>query len=62
MNLSDIAISNIKGSDGCIISLISKNGAINLLQNADLTGKKRNIVKLKNIKFLKAYIKMKQKM
>ena len=61
MNLRDIAISNIKGSDRCIISLISKNGAINLLQNADLTGKKRNIVKLKNIKILKAYIKMKEK-
>ena len=40
MNLSDIAISNMKGSDyGCIISLISKNEAINLLQNADLTKK-----------------------
>ena len=31
MNLSDIAILNIKGSDYCcIISLISKNDAINL--------------------------------
>ena len=31
MNLSDIAILNIKGSDyRCIISLISKNDAINL--------------------------------
>ena len=40
MNLSDIAILNIKGSDyRCIISLISKNGAINLIQNADLTEK-----------------------
>ena len=40
INLSDIAILNIKGSDYCcIISLISKNGAINLLQNADLTEK-----------------------
>ena len=40
MNLSDIAIVNIKGSDYCcIISLISKNEAINLMQNADLTGK-----------------------
>ena len=30
INLSDIAILNIKGSDyGCIISLISKNEAIN---------------------------------
>ena len=40
VNLSDIAILNIKGSDYCcIISLISKNEAINLLQNADLTEK-----------------------
>ena len=40
INLSDIAILNIKGSYYCcIISLISKNQAINLLQNADLTEK-----------------------
>ena len=40
INLSDIAISKYKGSDYCcIISLISKNKAINLLQNADLTEK-----------------------
>ena len=40
LNLSDIAILNIKGSDyRCIISLISKNKAIKLLQNADLTEK-----------------------
>ena len=45
MNLSDIAILNVKGSDyGCIISFISKNEAINLMQNADLT-KKQNIIK-----------------
>ena len=38
MNLSDIAILNIKGSDyGCIINGVSKNEAINLMQNADLT-------------------------
>ena len=38
INLSDIAISNIKGSDyRCIISLISKNKAIHLTQNTDLT-------------------------
>ena len=38
LNLSDIAILNIKGSDYCcVISLISKNEAINLLQNADFT-------------------------
>ena len=39
-NLSDIAILNIKGSDSrWIIGLISKNEAINLMQNADLTEK-----------------------
>ena len=39
-NLSDIAILNIKGSDSrCIIGLIRKNEAINLMQNADLTEK-----------------------
>ena len=38
MNLSDIAVLNIRGSVyRCIISLISKNEAINLMQNADLT-------------------------
>ena len=38
--LSDIAILNIKGSDYCcIISLIIKSEAINLMQNADLTEK-----------------------
>ena len=36
MNLSDIAILNIKGSD---YSLISKNEAINVMQIADLTEK-----------------------
>ena len=40
ISLSNIAILNIKGSDYCcIISLISKNEAIKLLQNADLTEK-----------------------
>ena len=40
MNLSDTAILNIKGSDyHCIISLIGKTEAINLMQNADLTEK-----------------------
>ena len=40
MNLSDIAILNIKGSEyRSIISLISKTEAINLMQNADLTEK-----------------------
>ena len=40
MNLSNIAILNIEGSDyHFIVSLISKIEAINLRQNADLTGK-----------------------
>ena len=40
VNLSDIIILNIKDSDyRCIISLISKNEAINLMKNADLTEK-----------------------
>ena len=44
MNLSDIAILNIKGSDyHCIIRLISKNEAISLMQNVDLTEKSRTL-------------------
>ena len=44
MNLSDITILNIKGSDyRCIISLISKNEAINILQNADLIEKSETL-------------------
>ena len=40
VNLSNISILNIKGFDYCcIISLISKNEAINLMQNAHLTKK-----------------------
>ena len=40
INLSDISILNIKSSDyHYIISLISKNEAINVMQNADLTEK-----------------------
>ena len=40
MNLRDIAILNIKGSEyRCIISSISKNETINLMRNADLTAK-----------------------
>ena len=53
MNLSDTAILNIKGSDyRCTISLISKNKAINLLKNADLTKKKWNITKHKQFTFI----------
>ena len=44
MNLSDIAVLNIKGSDyRCIISLISKNDALNLLQKTDLTVKSKTL-------------------
>ena len=44
VNLSDIAILNIESSDHCcIISLISKNEAIDLLQNADLTEKSKRL-------------------
>ena len=39
INLSDIAILNIKDDYRCIIRLIGKNEAIKLLQNADLTDK-----------------------
>ena len=53
ISLRDIAILNIKGPDDqCIISRISKNEAINLMQiliNIDLTEKKTNSEK-KNIK------------
>ena len=56
MNLSDIAVLNIKDSDyRCIISLISKNEAINLMQNADLTRKSRTLSNTYNF-FL--YLKM----
>ena len=44
VNLSDFAILNIKGFDyRCIVSEISKNEAINLKQNADLTEKSRTL-------------------
>ena len=40
MNLNDIAILSIKGSDyRCIISNISKNEDINLMKNIDLSEK-----------------------
>ena len=44
MNLSVIAILNIKCSDyRCFINRISKNEAINLMQNVDLTEKSRTL-------------------
>ena len=50
MNLSDIAILNIKNCNyRCIISLISKNEAINVIQNADLTEKNQNIIMYTNL-------------
>ena len=51
VNLSDIAILNIKGSVYCyIISLINKNEAISLLENADLTEKSGTLLKKNNNK------------
>ena len=59
VNLSDTAILSIKGSDHfCIISLISKNEAINLLQNADLIESPEHYIEKKYKFFLKAYMKM----
>ena len=56
MNLRNIAILNIKGSDyRCIISLISENEAMNLMQNTYLTEKSGTLQKIKN---LLSYIKM----
>ena len=50
MNLSDIAILNIKGSDYCCIIVgISRREAVNLLQNIDST-KKVEHYKLKKYK------------
>ena len=44
MNLSNIAILNIKGADyHCIVSGISKNEALNLMQNIDLIEKSRKL-------------------
>ena len=44
ISLSDVVILNIKGSHyRCIISLISKYKAINLMQNPDLTEKSRTL-------------------
>ena len=44
MDLSDIAILNIKSTGyGCIISGISKSKTVNLMQNIDLTKKSRKL-------------------
>ena len=48
MNLSDISILNILGADhSCIVNGISKNEAMNLLPNADLTEKSRILLNIK---------------
>ena len=53
VNLSNIAILNFKGSDyRCIISLISKNEAINLMQNANLTEKIGTLQSIKKFVFI----------
>ena len=53
VNLSAIAILNFKGSDyRCIISLISKNEAINLMQNANLTEKIGTLQSIKKFVFI----------
>ena len=44
MNLIDFAFLSIKGADYCCnISIISKNDAIKLMRNADLTEKSRTL-------------------
>ena len=49
INLNDIAILNITGSDyHCIISLVSKNEAVNLLENVDLNEKVEHYKKVEN--------------
>ena len=49
INLSNIAILNIKVSNyHCTISLISKNKAIKLLQNAELTEKSGGLGNIKS--------------
>ena len=56
MNLSNIAILNIKsGNYHCIISGISKSEAINLMQNTDLYQKSGTLLGHKS---LLSYIKM----
>ena len=44
MSYTNTAILNIKGSNyGCVISAISKNEAINVIQNADFTKKSETL-------------------
>ena len=59
VNLGDIAVLNIERSDYCcIISLMSKNEAINFLQNADLAEKSGTLSVKKIYIFLKVCIKI----
>ena len=63
MNLSNIAILNIKGSDYlCIIIGVSKNEATNLMQNTKSVRKKWDIIKhkvlLSHIKLDKEVLKL----
>ena len=60
VNLREIVILNIKGSDYCcIISLIMKIEALDWLKIADLTEKCETLqVFQKNMKILRSYIKM----
>ena len=54
MNLNDITIINVKGSDyHCIISLSSKNKDIKLMQNNDLTKKSRTLLNKKLLSNIK---------
>ena len=50
VNLNDIAFLNVNGADyRCIINGISKNDAVNLLQNTNLT-EGRGVLKNRKIK------------
>ena len=50
INLDDIAILNIRSVDyRCVVNGISKSKTVNLLQNADLSEKKGNTIKHKNL-------------
>ena len=53
IHLSDITISSIKiGDYRCIISRISKNEAINLMQNTDLTEKNGTLLSMKTYDYV----------
>ena len=61
MKLSNIAILNIKGYDYCCItSGISKNEAINIMQNAHLTKKSRTLKNIQMEKNTKVFISQKK--